>query len=200
MKQKAWEVEPKEMRKFLDAPDGRTVQGKRDRSILTLLAFTGIRRAELCNLTIADLDLDQPSVSIQTLKQRSKGKPRTITLKPEVVKVLQTYLQTRQNGKALKPADPLFETTGRHGPWKPKALTPGRVNYIVKRTLDRAGIRVAITPHSLRHNFATQLLRSKRDLKEIQDLLGHRQISSTSIYLHSHPSRLREAVEQVKIA
>ncbi len=189
--EKAWEVDPKEMKRILNTPDGRSTQGKRDKAILTLLARTGLRRAELCHLRVSDFTVGPPaSLRVKTLK---KGKDRTIPLTSETAGAIQTYLKTR-NGTADNPSDPLFQTLGRHGPWKPRALTPMVVNGIVQKAVKVAKVTEHVTPHSFRHSFATHLLRGGRNLKEIQDLLGHRSLNTTTVYLHSHPSGLREAV------
>ncbi len=192
---KVWELEDSETKRLLTTPDKRTTQGKRDAAVLSLLARTGIRKGELINLTIGDFAAGPPAgVTVRTLKQRGKGKPRTIPLTAETAGLITDYLKTRVNGTIPAAADPLFLTSGKHGPWRARGLTASAVEGILARALAKAGITAHVTPHSLRHNFATKLLRSGSDLKTVQDLLGHRSIGSTQVYLHSHPSRLREAV------
>jgi len=188
-KQKVWEIDRKIMDRFLNAHDLRTLKGKRNKAVLVLLARSGMRRKELCGLKVGDFDPEQLTIRVETLKQRSKGKSRTLPLPSEAVQVLQTYLASRGNGKPLEASESLFH------------LTPVRVNYIVKKTRERAGIQSNITPHSLRHNLATKILRTEGEskLKEIQELLGHKHIQTTDIYLHSNPGRLREAVDRVEI-
>ncbi len=192
---KAWELGDADARRLLATPDRRTAQGKRDAAVLSILARTGIRRGELCALTVADFAAGPPaSITIKTLKQRGKGKPRTIPVTAETAGLIADCLKTRTNGRMPAAADPLFLTMGKHGPWQPRGLTACAVEGILTRALEKSGITAHVTPHSLRHNFATKTLRGGADLKTVQDLLGHRSIGSTQVYLHSHPSRLREAV------
>jgi site-specific recombinase XerD len=73
-------------------------------------------------------------------------------------------------------------------------MTPVAVKWILRRAMKAAKLTAYVTPHSFRHNFASKLLRSGADLKSVQDLLGHRSIQSTQVYLHSHPALLRGAV------
>ncbi len=192
---KAWELDDAEARRLLATPDRRTVQGRRDAAVLCLLGRTGIRKGELVNLTIADFTAGPPaSMTIRTLKQRTKGAARTLPLTAETAGRITDYLKTRINGTIPAATDPLFLTLGKHGPWKARGLTASAVEGILTKALRRAKVTAHVTPHSLRHNFATQMLRGGADLRTVQDLLGHRSIGSTQIYLHSHPARLREAV------
>ncbi len=192
---KVWELEDSETKRLLTTPDKRTTQGKRDAAVLSLLARTGIRKGELVALAVGDFAEGPPaSITVRTLKQRGKGKPRTIPLTADTGALVREYLRTRTNGASPPPEAPLFLTLGKHGPWKARGLTASAVEGILTRALIKAGITAHVTPHSLRHNFATKALRGGADLKTVQDLLGHRSIGSTQVYLHSHPARLREAV------
>lgn len=192
---KVWELEDSETKRLLSTPDKRTTQGRRDAAVLSLLARTGIRKGELCALTVGNFTAGPPaSITVQTLKQRTKGRPRGLPLTADTAALIQDYLRTRTNGASPTPEAPLFLTLGRYGPWKARGLTASAVEGILTRALIKAGITAHVTPHSLRHNFATKALRGGADLRTVQDLLGHRSIGSTQIYLHSHPARLREAV------
>ena len=202
-KLKAWEIDRRQMKKLIATPvhDGRSTQGKRDKALLMVLAFSGVRIGELAKLTIGDFDPVNQTIIVGTLKQRTTGKIRTLPLPPAVVTAISAYLATR-NGTADDPGAPLFTTLGKFGKWQARGVRPAVIQGILKRALTRAGVNGhghPITPHSLRHNYATQLLRSGADLKEIQVLLGHRSLGSTSIYLHAHPSRLKEAVARLRL-
>ncbi len=201
-KEKAWEIEPRQMKKILTEHDGRSIQGKRDRAILSLLAYTGMRIGELARLAVGDFDPVSQTVTVGTLKQRCMGKTRTLPLQPDVVTAIVTYLHTR-NGTADDPNSPLFLTLGKFGKWQARGVRPAVIQGILNRALTRAGVNGnghgPITCHSLRHNYATQLLRTGSDLKEIQTLLGHASLQSTTMYLHSHPSRLKEAVSRLRL-
>ncbi len=202
-KEKAWEIDRRQMKKLLTAHDGRSTQGKRDKAILSLLAYTGCRRGEVCRLTVGDFDPVSQTVTVSTLKQRCMGKTRTLPLQPAVVTAISSYLSTR-NGTADDPNSPLFLTLGKFGKWQPRGVRPMVVHGILRRALKKIGVNgnghLPISCHSLRHNYATQLLRTGSDLKEIQTLLGHSSLQSSSLYLHSHPSRLKEAVSRLKLA
>ena len=115
-KEKAWEIDPRQMKKLLTTPthDGRSVQGKRDRAILQLLAFSGMRIGEMHQLTVGDFDPVNQTVRVGTLKQRRQGTTRTLPLPSAVVTTISTYLATR-NGTADDPNSPLFLTLGKFG-------------------------------------------------------------------------------------
>ncbi len=199
---KAWEIDRRQMKKILTTHDGRSIQGKRDKAILSLLAYTGCRRGEVCRLTVGDFDPVSQTVTVGTLKQRRTGKTRTLPLPAAVVTAIATYLNTR-NGTADDPGAPLFLTLGKYGKWQPRGVRPMVVHGILRRALKRVGVNGnghgLISCHSLRHNYATQLLRSGADIKEIQTLLGHASLQSTAVYLHAHPARLRDAVSRLRL-
>ncbi|MEE9123331.1 MAG: site-specific integrase [candidate division NC10 bacterium] len=166
--EKAWEIDRRRMRQILSTHDGRSIQGKRDRAILMVMAHTGMRIGELARLTVGDFDAANQTVTVGTLKQRRTDKTRTLPLQPVGVTAISTYLSTR-NGRADDPNSPLFLTLGKHGKWQSRGIRPAVIQGILKRALTRAGVNGnghgPITCHSLRHNYATQLLRSGSDLK-----------------------------------
>lgn len=200
---KAWEIDRRQMKKLLTTPthDGRSIQGKRDKAILMVLAYTGMRRGEVCRLTVGDFDAANQTVTVGTLKQRRTGKMRTLPLPAAVVAAISSYLSTR-NGTADDLGGPLFLTLGKFGKWQPRGVRPMVVHGILRRALKKIGVNGnghPISCHSLRHNFATNLLRSGADIKEIQTLLGHVSLQSTAAYLHAHPARLRDAVSRLRL-
>jgi len=181
MSSKAYFVDRRTMKRLLEVPDRRSKQGRRDRAVLLVLSL-GLRRQELCNLDVADLDRESGYLKVRTLK---KGIPRSIKLTPEIVEALQSYGQSKNGKKPLHDPEALFHGLAKHGPWPMRRLTPMAVNGIIKRAVKKAGVAQNITPHSLRHSCATHMLRQGRDLKTVQMVLGHRNLATTSLYLHA---------------
>lgn len=162
----------KEVELFLEQPECTDLKGYRDRAMLELLYATGIRVSELIALDIDDLNLPGG-----VLKCYSKGKERIIPLYPAAIRALHEYIHN------VRPhlVDSLDETAlfvnmsgermSRQGFWK-----------LIKYYQEKAGIQKDITPHTLRHSFAAHLLENGADLRSIQEMLGHADISSTQIY------------------
>ena len=161
-----------EVELFLEQPDCLEPKGCRDRAMLELLYATGIRVSELIALDVDDVNL--PS---GMLKCFGKGKERLIPLYPAAVRALKEYLRTvRPQLVDTAEETALFvnmngERMSRQGFWK-----------IIKFYQEKAGIQKEITPHTLRHSFAAHLLENGADLRAIQEMLGHADISSTQIY------------------
>lgn len=172
----------KEVDLFLEQPDCSEAKGFRDKAMLELLYATGIRVSELISLNVQDLNLVVGFVRCQT-----RDKERVVPLYPAAVKALSTYI------KEIRPQlleDPderaLFvnmsgERMSRQGFWK-----------IVKYYQEKAGIEKDITPHTLRHSFAAHLLENGADLRSIQEMLGHADISSTQIYAQLVSPKLKD--------
>ncbi|MCP3906250.1 MAG: tyrosine-type recombinase/integrase [Planctomycetes bacterium] len=171
-----------EMEKLLGSPDRDTVLGLRDRAIILLLYGTGIRATECATLFDGDVDLDE-----QTIRVMGKGDHvRVVPLNDDVTKMLDAY--RRQRG-VRDPDRPFFESRSRKG------MSRGAVYERVRTHARRAGIRKRTSPHVLRHTFATHLVRAGVGLVTIRDLLGHRCISSTQVYLHVTACELRDAAD-----
>ncbi len=159
----------------------------RDHAILELLFSTGLRVSELCSLN-RDIDLQKDEFTI-----RGKGeKLRIVFLSEEAKKAIKTYLETRTDMD-----EALFV---QEGPRVVKLqeqnvslrLSPRSVERIVKHYAIKAGISKRVTPHTLRHSFATDLLRNGADLRSVQIMLGHSNIATTQIYTHISNERLKE--------
>lgn len=179
-----------EVKALLRVPDRRTLQGKRDYAILKLLVNSGLRKAELCSLAIGDL---QPYRNNIVLTVRGKGgKARRIALHPEVLSALKEYWKAA--GAEPDPERPLFSTLGKHGPYGIKPLTRVAVDHLVRRAAREALVRKRITPHSLRHTFATLMLDRGEGLRAVQGLMGHSSIRTTERYLHASDDMMVEAV------
>jgi integrase/recombinase XerD len=167
---------------MLAAPDTKAVKGVRDRALLELFYATGMRVSELIGVRVGDVDL--PS---GVLRCSGKGsKQRSIPVGKSALDWVGEHL--RLSGTASERKQPLF--AGRAG----RAMTREHAWAIVKRYARAAGI-TDVSPHTLRHSFATHLLEHGADTRSVQTLLGHESIATTQIYTHLSDTRLREAFE-----
>ena len=174
-------ITPTELERLLEAARGTEGKELRDTAILELLFSTGLRVSELCALN-SDLDLTQDSFSV-----RGKGdKVRVVFLSPAAKSAVMTYLKSRKDmGDALFVNVPLGKAI-------PSRLTPRSVERLIKKCAIKAGITKKVTPHVLRHVFATDLLNNGADIRSVQQLLGHASINTTQIYTHITDTHLRE--------
>ena len=176
----------KEVELFLEQPQCVDAKGFRDHAMLELLYATGIRVTELTKL-----DLDDLNLAAGFVRCSSKGKERIIPIYRTAVKALQDYVwkirpQLVSDGEETA----LFvnmngERMSRQGFWK-----------IIKYYQEKAGIQKEITPHTLRHSFAAHLLENGADLRSIQEMLGHADISSTQIYTHVVKGHLEDVYQK----
>jgi len=160
---------------LLAAPDISTALGKRDRAMLELMYATGLRVSELVNLELANLNLNQGVVRVI-----GKGrKERLVPIGDEAHESLQTWLSIgRPEVMKAAQTDKVFVTTRKAG------MTRQAFWYMVRRYASRSGITQKLSPHTLRHSFATHLLNHGADLRVVQLLLGHSDLSTTQIYTH----------------
>lgn len=163
--------------------------GIRDRAILEMLFSTGLRVSELVSLNVESINLNTGEFTVI-----GKGrKPRTVFLSDNAKRWLRRYLSTRSD-----PFKPLFLRYGgkrmEDGDVDGESLrlTVRSVQRLVKKYTTRAGIAVDATPHTLRHSFATSLLQEGADLRSVQELLGHANVSTTQIYTHVTNKRLKD--------
>jgi len=179
-----------QVEKLLSAPDDTDLLGARDRAILETLYSTGIRVSELVSINRRDID-----DSGEALIVRGKGKKeRIVPLGSHAIAALRHYrtmLDTHLERSGLKPEDeaPLF--INKHG----GRLSTRSVRRKVSKYLVKAGLDPDISPHTLRHSFATHLLDNGADLRSVQELLGHQSLSTTQIYTHLTSQRMREAYD-----
>jgi integrase/recombinase XerD len=166
-----------EVERLLVQPDTDTPRGLRDRAMLELLYATGLRVSELVGLARGDLNLDLGLVRCVG----KGGKERIVPVGQPARRAVQAYLASRRDA-----APALF--LGNKG----RPLTRVAFWRIIARYARQAGIRGAVSPHTLRHSFATHLLEGGADLRAIQELLGHSSIATTQIYTHVTVDRLRE--------
>lgn len=182
-----------ELNRFLNSPDQSDLKGLRDKAILELLFSTGLRVSELCSLD-ADLDIEQDHFSI-----RGKGdKVRVVFISDSARSAVSKYLEKRQD---MDPA--LFVQISNKKNKKSQdkksinrkdnlRLTPRSIERIVKHYAIKSGISKKVTPHVIRHSFATDLLTNGADLRSVQQLLGHAHITTTQVYTHVTDSHLKE--------
>ncbi len=173
----------KEVERLLGQPDTRTPAGKRDKAMLELLYATGIRVSELVSLNMRDINVD-----LGYVRCYGKGsKERIVPMGSMAVRSLRDYIKEGRP-ELLRNEGEQSLFLNHHG----KRLTRQGFWKIVKKYAREARIRKPITPHTLRHSFATHLLENGADLRSVQEMLGHSDISTTQIYTHLTRGRLRE--------
>jgi integrase/recombinase XerD len=176
-----------EMKCLLDAPSCESPQGVRDRAMLELAYGSGLRVSELCQLSLQALDLENGFVRVY-----GKGsKERIVPMGRFAIAALEKYLQcgrplliSRKTGSALY--------LSRRG----VALSRKTFWFYLREYARNAGLQCSIKPHTLRHSFATHLLENGADLRFIQEMLGHEDISTTQIYTRVETKRLQEQYEK----
>lgn len=170
-----------ELTRLMNAPDLANPKGLRDKALLELFFSTGLRLSELCSLD-RDLDLSKDEFSI-----RGKGeKVRVVFLSDSAKDAIRSYLKARKDLD-----EPLFIQYSRNGA-KGNRLTPRSIERIVKFYAIKAGISKKVTPHVIRHSFATDLLSNGADIRSVQMMLGHANIATTQIYTHITDKQLRD--------
>ncbi len=176
-------ISSQELNRLLAAPEGNDIKALRDRAILQLLFSTGLRVSELCSLT-RDIDFSTDEFSI-----RGKGsKVRVVFISDEARSAVGEYLKKRNDMD-----DALFVKADVEKADKEKeALARRSIERIVKQYAIKAGISKKVTPHVIRHCFATDLLQNGADIRSVQIMLGHSNIATTQIYTHITDKQLRE--------
>ncbi|MBP7007079.1 MAG: tyrosine-type recombinase/integrase [Candidatus Pacebacteria bacterium] len=176
-------ITPNELARLLDAPNGNDLKTLRDKAILELLFSTGLRVSELCSLT-SDLDLSRDEFSV-----RGKGnKVRVVFISDAARDAVKKYMSARKDMN-----EALFVQIGKEiNSKEPTPLTKRSIERIVKLYAIKAGISKRVTPHMIRHSFATDLLSNGADIRSVQAMLGHSNISTTQIYTHVTDKALRE--------
>lgn len=165
-------LDTSDLERLLRAPNGDSLKILRDRAILEMFFSTGLRISELCNLAVDDINLKRGEFSV-----RGKGgKIRVVFLSDRASAVLANYLEKRSGAEDER----LFP------------MTPRSIQRMIKKYAIKAGITKKVTPHVLRHAFATDLLQNGADLRSVQAMLGHANISTTQIYTHFTDKQLKE--------
>lgn len=191
--QKTWQrvpevLSPLAVERLLAAPRPYDAFWRRDRAMLELLYATGCRASEVSNLKLAELRLD----GRYCLAHGKGSKDRLTPLGEAAVAAIRDYLSQER---------PRLAKAGRHAPWLllsrgGKRLRREAIWQLVKRYARRAGVSSDVSPHTLRHSFATHLLAGGADLRQVQELLGHASIATTQIYTHVDQTRLKRVHRQ----
>jgi integrase/recombinase XerD len=189
---KQWQKLPKylnlqQIDALLEAPEAATPKGRRDRAMLQLLYATGLRVSELCRVRQSEIDLEFGLVRIL-----GKGnKHRIVPLGAPAAAAIRDYQSGPRTTLLKGKPSPYLFVTARGGPLTRQGFWKLLMGYG-----KRAGIFRGLTPHVLRHSFATHLLERGADLRSVQSMLGHADISSTQIYTHVLQSRLRKTIDE----
>ena len=175
-------ISSEELQRLLAAPDGKDIKSLRDKAILYLLFSTGLRVSELCSLT-RDINFSSGEFSI-----RGKGsKIRVVFISDDTKKILNEYLKERKDMD-----DALFVKIGEEKSGARDGLARRSIERIVKHYALKAGISKKVTPHVIRHCFATDLLSNGADIRSVQMMLGHSNIATTQIYTHITDKQLKD--------
>ena len=177
-----------EVRKLLETPDVATILGCRDRAMLETMYSTGVRVSELVDLNLNDIDFVGEALHV-----RGKGKKERITpISPTALAWIKRFMELRR-------ADPRSQTfnqealfINKHG----QRLSTRSVRRKLDKYLAICGLDPAISPHTLRHSFATHMLNRGADLRAVQELLGHQSLSTTQIYTHVTAARMKQVYDQ----
>lgn len=173
-----------EIDSLLEVIDLSTPEGRRNRAILETLYSCGLRVSELCGLTFNQLHLDRGFLLV-----RGKGsKERVVPMSEVSVRLIKDYIA--QDRPVAKPGNEDAVFLNRRG----AALSRVMIFKIIKSLTELAGIKKSVSPHTLRHSFATHLLEGGANLRTIQMMLGHESIATTEVYLHVENSRLRDEI------
>lgn len=171
---------------MIDCIDLSKPDGQRNRAIIETLYGCGLRVSELINLEISKLYLDEGYVVI-----RGKGsKERLVPISEVAQEQILLYINEQRSMQTIKRGDDNILFLNKRG----GRLSRVMIFYIIKRLAELAGIRRQVSPHTLRHSFATHLLEGGANLRAIQQMLGHESISTTEIYIHIDRTRLREEI------
>ena len=176
---------PQEARKIIEAPDTGTPLGYRDRTILEVLYATGIRKLELMNLTLADVNLDEELLRINGGKG---AKDRVVPLTAVAVSFLESYINgIRSKLLRGRSTNRLFLSL------RGLPIARNTLGSLVEKYARRVRIKKRVTCHLWRHSSATHLLQRKANLRHVQEILGHRSLATTERYLHLTITELKEA-------
>ena len=165
------------------------VRSLRDSALLELLYATGMRVSEIVDLDVQNVNL--PSLSVHCTSKGSRSKDRIIPIYPRAADALRRYLAEGRSKLLRDDQEPALLLNHRG-----HRLTRQGLWLIIKKYVDDVGIQAAVTPHTLRHSFATHLLNGGADVREVQGLLGHANVSTTQVYAQLSQERLREVYDE----
>ena len=180
-----------ELERLFQAINIKSRTGLRDRAIIECLYSTGLRVSELCSLNIAEIDLQRKEFAV-----KGKGKKiRIVFLSSRAAAYIQEYIHSRRDNyipvfiSASNRSSKIIDITGNGEMFR---LTRDTVEKVVQKYRRNAGIIKNVTPHTLRHTFATELLKNGADIRSVQEMLGHSSITTTQIYTHVTHAKLKE--------
>ncbi len=180
-------LEIEQIERLLSNPDTSTLLGARDRAMLETLYSTGLRVSELVALNVADVDL-----ASSVIRVRGKGKKqRMIPLGPGAVQSILHFLDLRRNDSRCGNFDAEALFINKHG----QRLSTRSVRRKLDKYLLEAGLDLSVSPHTLRHSFATHMLQRGADLRSVQEMLGHQSLSTTQIYTHLSGETVRKTYD-----
>lgn len=180
-------VSPEDIERLLTTPEGESPKALRDRALLELLYATGMRVTELISLDLGSVDMDTG-----TVRCYGKGaKERLMPIHSRAVKALRLYLEKGRPGFLRDDEERALFLNPRG-----RRLTRQGLWLIVKQYVERAGLSELITPHTLRHSFATHMLNRGANLRNVQHLLGHASLATTQVYTHVSKEGLREVYDE----
>ncbi|MEM7232107.1 MAG: tyrosine recombinase XerC [Planctomycetota bacterium] len=177
-----------EVEKLLNAPQGTTFQSTRDRAILETLYSTGLRVSELTALNLSDLDFTS-----EVIKARGKGRrERMVPIGSFALQAIKRYVEARSQVPRVNEDDPDALFLNRFG----DRLSSRSIRKILDKYIKITGLSEKTSPHTLRHSFATHLLNRGANLRMVQELLGHKHLSTTQIYTHVTTQNMKQAYEE----
>ncbi len=174
-----------EINAMIDSIDLTKAEGQRNRAILEVLYSCGLRVSELVGLRLSQLFLDDEYICIEG----KGGKQRLVPISPSAIHEINIYLHERRN-LDIKSGEEDYLFLNRRG----KHMTRVMVFYIVREACERCCIKKRVSPHTLRHSFATHLLENGANLRAIQSMLGHESITTTEVYVHLDRQFLRHEI------
>lgn len=181
----------KEIKNFLSVVDGDdSNSAMRDRAVIYLMIYTGLRASEVCNLKISHIDFGSGLLEVVNGKGK---KSRTIPLHKEAKRHILDYIDTDRGSGRVKDKDALFLSN------RGKAVGYRTVQRLVKGYLEQSNVDKNITPHKLRHTFASIFYSKTKDIKMLQELLGHSNISTTQIYTHLDNEEKTKQIDSLEL-
>lgn len=177
---------PEEIKSLFDTPDMKTPKGLRDKAIFEVIYGTGLRVMEIIRTNLNDINFDEGEIKVL-----GKGaKERIVLFGSHARRAMQEYLKAGRPVLLCGKKNPAFFINRRGG-----RLTARSVERIIVYYTKKAGITKKVTPHTLRHSFATHLLSGGADLRMVQELLGHVSLSTTQVYTHITKERLKQVYD-----
>jgi len=180
-------LELEQITKLLNTPDDGSLLGSRDRAMLEVLFSTGVRVSELVDLNFTDVDFEGCLIRV-----RGKGKKQRATpVGQTAILAIRKYLELRRADSRSTSFDQTALFVNKHG----QRLSTRSVRRKLDKYLAECGLDPSISPHTLRHSFATHMLNRGADLRSVQELLGHQSLSTTQVYTHLTAGRLKSAYD-----